>query len=115
MSGNYDPVMNASRNPRISHEMVSKRAREIWEASGRPVGADLDHWLRAERELEDEAWSSDAPEINDWAEEQSKANEAASIPTRRPQILMDPYILSVRWPVYSRALALTARPCGARP
>jgi DUF2934 family protein len=30
---------------------IAERAYRIWEGEGRPVGRDLDHWLRAESEL----------------------------------------------------------------
>jgi hypothetical protein len=32
-------------------EQIAARAREIREASGRPQGCDLNHWLQAEAEL----------------------------------------------------------------
>ncbi|WP_262692665.1 DUF2934 domain-containing protein [Kordiimonas aestuarii] len=35
----------------LSHEQISQRSFMIWEQEGRPIGQDLDHWLRAEREL----------------------------------------------------------------
>lgn len=38
-----------------TQEAISARARTIWEAAGSPDGEDLDHWLRAEKELRNEA------------------------------------------------------------
>ena len=35
----------------ITHEMIAKRAYEIWLAAGRPHGQDHAIWLRAEAEL----------------------------------------------------------------
>jgi hypothetical protein len=35
----------------ITHEEISKRAREIWEREGCPEGRDIEHWLQAETEL----------------------------------------------------------------
>jgi len=32
-------------------EQIEKRAHEIWLASGRQQGDDLNHWLQAEREV----------------------------------------------------------------
>jgi hypothetical protein len=32
-------------------EKIRKRAREIWEENGRPVGRDVEFWLQAEREF----------------------------------------------------------------
>jgi hypothetical protein len=31
-------------------DKVRRRAYEIWEAAGRPMGCDIDHWLQAETE-----------------------------------------------------------------
>lgn len=39
----------------ITDEMISKRAYEIWIASGRPHGQDHEIWVRAEAELRAEA------------------------------------------------------------
>ncbi|MBB2673678.1 UNVERIFIED_ORG: hypothetical protein GGE44_003247 [Rhizobium esperanzae] len=33
------------------HEQIRRRAYEIWEAEGRPEGADLRHWMQARDEL----------------------------------------------------------------
>jgi hypothetical protein len=33
------------------HDMITRRAREIWRARHRPVGKDMEIWLEAEREL----------------------------------------------------------------
>jgi hypothetical protein len=38
-----------------TEEEVAKRAHEIWLADGMPVGREVDHWMRARRELEREA------------------------------------------------------------
>lgn len=38
-----------------STPQVKTRAYQIWEREGRPEGAALEHWLRAEAELADEA------------------------------------------------------------
>jgi hypothetical protein len=35
----------------ILPDRIAARAYEIWQANGRPVGRDLDHWFQAEREL----------------------------------------------------------------
>jgi hypothetical protein len=39
------------QKPRAAPAQVAERAYHIWEADGRPEGAALDHWLRAEAEL----------------------------------------------------------------
>ena len=33
-------------------EVIRERAYAIWEEEGRPEGCDLDHWLRAEADLD---------------------------------------------------------------
>ena len=38
----------------MTHEEISKKAREIWEREGRPEGRDIEHWLQAEAELRQE-------------------------------------------------------------
>ena len=38
---------------RPSEKRIRKRAREIWEENGRPVGRDEEFWLRAEREFQE--------------------------------------------------------------
>jgi Protein of unknown function (DUF2934) len=37
-----------------TEEKIRKRAREIWEDNGRPIGRDEEFWLQAERELQEE-------------------------------------------------------------
>lgn len=39
------------QKPGASPAQVAARAYRIWESEGRPEGAALDHWLRAEAEL----------------------------------------------------------------
>ena len=34
------------------HAEIAKRAYILWEIEGRPSGKDLDHWLRAEAEMQ---------------------------------------------------------------
>ena len=44
-----------SKNPeRLSHEIIARRAYEIWLDRGCPVGFDVQNWCDAERGLEDE-------------------------------------------------------------
>ncbi|MGO9418683.1 DUF2934 domain-containing protein [Roseiarcus sp.] len=38
-----------------TEEEVSERAHQIWLAEGMPEGREVDHWMRARRELEREA------------------------------------------------------------
>lgn len=42
-------------------ERIAARAYGIWEREGRPHGRDLDHWLSARAEIEDESAAADAP------------------------------------------------------
>lgn len=39
-------------------EEIRKRAREIWEAEGRPDGRDIAHWEQAKAEIENGATAS---------------------------------------------------------
>jgi hypothetical protein len=41
----------ASAIARPTENRVRRRARELWEQSGRPSGRDLEFWLQAEREF----------------------------------------------------------------
>ncbi|MGY4623863.1 DUF2934 domain-containing protein [Bradyrhizobium sp. USDA 4486] len=34
-------------------EAIRRRAHELWQGAGQPVGRDLEFWLRAEREVKD--------------------------------------------------------------
>lgn len=43
-------------------EKIRRRAFEIWERNGRPEGGDADHWLAAEREI-DEEFGNDADQV----------------------------------------------------
>ena len=38
----------------VPEEEVRKKARELWEAAGRPEGKDEEFWLEAERQLKEE-------------------------------------------------------------
>lgn len=37
------------------HEMIARRAHDIWASRGCPEGCDVEHWLEAEREIAAEA------------------------------------------------------------
>jgi hypothetical protein len=47
------PVAAADRS-RPSHQRTAVRAYQLWEALGRPEGADLGNWFDAERQLSSE-------------------------------------------------------------
>ena len=40
-----------ANGPMLSHEQVANRAYELWEAQGKPEGADRKNWYEAERQL----------------------------------------------------------------
>lgn len=40
-----------ANGPMLSHEQIAKRAYELWEAQGKPEGADRKNWYEAERQL----------------------------------------------------------------
>jgi hypothetical protein len=42
------------RETRRRKEQIRTRARELWEQNGRPEGRDLEFWLQAESEINDE-------------------------------------------------------------
>jgi hypothetical protein len=42
------PVTDIKRK---TDELISRRAHELWQAHGRPLGRDVDLWLQAEREI----------------------------------------------------------------
>jgi hypothetical protein len=42
------------REARRRREEIRTRARDLWEQSGRPEGRDLEFWLQAESEINDE-------------------------------------------------------------
>jgi hypothetical protein len=35
------------------YQKISERAHRLWEEEGQPAGRDVDHWVRAEREVND--------------------------------------------------------------
>lgn len=37
--------------PSTRDREIKKRAQELWEHAGRPVGRDLDFWVKAEQEI----------------------------------------------------------------
>ena len=41
--------------PEATHPTVAERAYQIWEDEGKPSGRDIDHWLKAEAELDPES------------------------------------------------------------
>ncbi|MGC8640689.1 MAG: DUF2934 domain-containing protein [Isosphaeraceae bacterium] len=49
------PVANGNRGTQsrgsIAEPSVKEAAYFIWEKEGRPLGHELDHWLRAEKEV----------------------------------------------------------------
>lgn len=55
-------------------DKIRLRAYEIWEREGM-VGDPLDHWLRAERELEDEETAGSAKQRSDGSGELSDGSE----------------------------------------
>jgi hypothetical protein len=46
----------------VTHEEISRKAREIWEREGRPEGRDKEHWLQAEAELRQESGGGAEPQ-----------------------------------------------------
>jgi hypothetical protein len=46
----------------VTHTDIARRAYELWEREGWPNGRDLDHWLRAEREILHQALALKTPD-----------------------------------------------------
>ena len=51
--------MNHPSSAAIRSDEIAQRAHDIWEQSGRPDGQAVEHWLRAEHELEVERRQAD--------------------------------------------------------
>jgi hypothetical protein len=47
-------VRTAAGRSALTREMIAKRAFQIWERKGKPLGLDLENWRQAERELKAE-------------------------------------------------------------
>jgi len=71
-----------------THEEISRRAQELWESYGRPVGRDEEIWLEAERNLRASASvlksAPAAPRITEPTFKESR-NPTASAKPRTPQ------------------------------
>ena len=86
--------MENLRQREVNQEQIALRAYEIWEASGRPVGRDQEHWLMAEAELRGQkrgdasrlASSSVTKETSAPTENAARGPRAAEIPeTKLPR------------------------------
>ncbi len=67
----------------ITHAVISRRAHQIWENSGRPAGGELAHWLQAEHELNEQHAESGRGNRN----RQERADGSATsnhVPARAP-------------------------------
>ena len=47
----YMQTQTAQNGTKADHDEIAARAYQIWEASGRPPGSEMKHWLQAEEEL----------------------------------------------------------------
>ena len=55
-------------NPPPTHEQITRRAFQIWQEKGRPIGTEQQDWAAAERELQRErehAVLNDAQDASD--------------------------------------------------
>jgi hypothetical protein len=55
-------------------ETIAERAYRFWEIEGRPEGQEVDHWLRAERELAGEQPANPREETSPLEDEDSAAS-----------------------------------------
>jgi len=78
----YSPSEASPNSGYVSHELITQRARELWETLGCPEGRDEEIWLQAERELRATAPTStpDAPSL-----EPSKAPASPRKSSRPPK------------------------------
>lgn len=60
---------------------IASRAYEIWEHEGRPNGKALDHWLRAEAELQE----TDREAISSRQDPRQPTPHRESAPVERPR------------------------------
>jgi hypothetical protein len=67
--------------PPDRHGEIAERAYSIWEGEGRPSGRDLDHWLRAEAEVQAER----AEKPLDAPIKTERAQAASATPAARTQ------------------------------
>lgn len=78
--------MNSSQDDMPSQDSISARARRIWEQAGRPEGKDLDHWLRAERELRGEGPSTTTAKVGAAPASPEAARDADAARTPGPPL-----------------------------
>lgn len=52
----YSEELAADRTDDLLQEAIRRRAYRLWEEEGRPEGHQLEHWVRAEREMLARAW-----------------------------------------------------------
>ncbi len=50
-SSKVEVSRTASAKPTLDRAVIAHRAWEIWQREGCPEGKDLEHWLKAEKEL----------------------------------------------------------------
>ena len=48
-------ALETTTPPPLTHDVIAMRAYELYLGDGAPQGRELEHWLRAERELRDRA------------------------------------------------------------
>jgi hypothetical protein len=65
------------------HVEIEKRAYSLWEIEGRPIGRDLEHWLRAETEVQ-AACAEPAPPTPIKAERTEAKTTTPAKPQQRP-------------------------------
>jgi hypothetical protein len=72
------PLSDVARS-QPTHEEISNRAQQIWEALGRPADRDMEIWLQAERELQpSEAMATTQP-ASASVEDRSATAEAVDV------------------------------------
>jgi biotin carboxyl carrier protein len=69
-------------------EKIRLRAYQIWEQEGRPEGKDIDHWHRADSEIEQEQYQMQAEQDSrpSDTEETESATQAVRTPEAPPAL-----------------------------
>jgi hypothetical protein len=68
-----------------SEQSIRERAYQLWEQDGRPDGRSVDYWLRAARDLEDEATAPKQAPAAEKPRYAAKKTSAQPTPPRAPK------------------------------
>lgn len=69
----------------VSHDEISRRAKELWRQYGSPQGRDEEIWLEAERQLRGTPPSLDTPASEGVGASQSNGADPSNLPSDTPK------------------------------